>query len=141
VASANAASALILSGLANNTSYQYQIRSRCQISPVLFSSYGPVNLFHIGNVEELVVQNSGFQTTDVTVYPNPTDGFLFLGNLPENTTSASVIDIRGAQIMEVNLQDVENGIDVFDLIDGTYYMVVRTAEGNRITVPFVKSGR
>ena len=67
-------------------------------------------------------------TSEISVYPNPTTGILFLGNTYE---SVEILDISGANIL---VATNTNQIDLSGLSAGTYYLRVNNSD----VLPVVK---
>ncbi len=91
--------------------------------------------------EEIMVNSAvgldAFASSDVKIYPNPTSGELnieFAGSL-ENAR-LSIVSTIGAEVMTYAL--VPNLINVNDLSNGTYFLVILLPNGEKHTTLFVK---
>lgn len=91
--------------------------------------------------EEIMV-NSGvgiydFTASDIKIFPNPTSGELnieFAGSI-ENA-QMSVVSTIGSEVMTYT--NVPNSIDVNQLSNGTYFLVILLPNGEKHTTLFVK---
>jgi len=77
-----------------------------------------------------VPSNTAIQTSgSVTVYPNPSNGQIFVGNV-ENA-SIEVINLMGQVVKSVKSEYEVNQIDLSDLANGTY--IVKGVKGNEVS--------
>ncbi|HNQ69030.1 MAG TPA: T9SS type A sorting domain-containing protein [Bacteroidales bacterium] len=81
------------------------------------------------NVGEPSAVNNISANADVTIYPNPTDGTISIGNV-ENAT-IEVINLMGQVIKTVNSSFEVNNIDLSNFANGTYF--VRVVKGNNVS--------
>lgn len=79
---------------------------------------------------------------DFAVYPNPTDGLLQLSTSTAFTrpTAFRINDPRGVLVQEGNIApgQLRTVLDVSNLADGPYQLVLRSAQGQRQVLRFVK---
>jgi len=81
------------------------------------------------NVGEPTAVNNISSDADVTIYPNPTDGIISVGNV-ENA-SIEIINIMGQVVKTVNSSFEVNHIDLSNFANGTYF--VRVVKGNEVS--------
>lgn len=76
------------------------------------------------NAETVLLEN-------ITVSPNPTNGVVFLDNLPNKATSAKIYNINGQLIANNNIENANNRnkINLGDLTAGVYFIQVENGEG------------
>ncbi len=79
-------------------------------------------------INEVTVQN-------VTLYPNPVQGHLFIEVKDQEITSVEIIDFSGRNILSSN--DIKSSLDVSNLVLGVYFIKIETSEGI-VTKRFVK---
>jgi len=73
--------------------------------------------------------NNGFSLNEISVYPNPTDGLLYIkSNLMIH--NIEVIDMLGRQLLVEEFNQTNVGIDLLKLDKGVYF--VRILSGNKI---------
>jgi hypothetical protein len=72
-------------------------------------------------------------TAKMFVYPNPTDRFLTISNLPEGISTVSVFRMDGSKVLSTTVNDGNNALDVSGLRSGMYLLLV-----NRTVLKFSK---
>jgi len=73
------------------------------------------------------------QTTEFSIYPNPSRGALMV-SLPGDATSIKIHDLSGRICKEFNYNDTENkGVEVFQFDKGVYLITVQNAKGHVAT--------
>ncbi len=77
----------MLTGLQENTTYQYQVRTKCAVDPKVFSNYSPVAAF--GTTMRMGEDNEASQ---VLLYPNPTGGNVTL-RIPNGMPQTFTINV------------------------------------------------
>lgn len=83
------------------------------------------------SVDRVVASTESFFKNNLSIYPNPTDGVLFI-NSNNNIiiNSASITDLNGRIIKEVNIDGMNNpSINISDLNSGIYFLKVTTDQG------------
>ena len=90
------------------------------------------------DLSSVTVTNKIAATSDIKLYPNPTNNILRIEGLNKNTNAnISVIDIQGRLISKNNTSNTTYSLDVRQLSVGTYF--VKIERGNNITtLKFVK---
>lgn len=68
----------------------------------------------------------------VTCYPNPNDGILFLSGLKPSSYTISIVDIMGREVL--NQKEVKQQISLADLTDGLYMVHVTDEKSATTTV-------
>lgn len=70
-----------------------------------------------------------FNRKKISVYPNPTNGLIQIGDYKDVISCVNIYDNLGRNIQQFkNLKD--NNLDLKDLDDGVYFMEIETAKGN-----------
>ncbi|MDE6515094.1 MAG: T9SS type A sorting domain-containing protein, partial [Bacteroidales bacterium] len=84
--------------------------------------------------------NEGLQTAEaLTVYPNPTDGTLYVENLPEGAFTGGIYDLHGRRMMPLNVQGGETlSLPVAKLRKGAYIVKLTATDGTMHTAKFQK---
>jgi PKD repeat protein len=73
------------------------------------------------------------QTTEFSIYPNPSRGALMV-SLPGDATSIKIHDLSGKIVQEVNYSSAANkGVEVFQFEKGVYLITVQNAKGQKAT--------
>jgi len=83
------------------------------------------------SVTRTVASTESFFKNNLSIYPNPTDGLLII-NSNNNVIihSASITDLNGRIIKEVNLDGMNNqSINLSELNSGIYFLKVTTDQG------------
>ncbi|MDE6308070.1 MAG: S8 family serine peptidase, partial [Bacteroidales bacterium] len=77
------------------------------------------------------VSNERLNATEaLTVYPNPTDGTLYVENLPDGAFTGGIYDLHGRQLMPLNVQGGETlSLPVAKLRKGSYIVKLTAADG------------
>ncbi|MDD3741115.1 MAG: T9SS type A sorting domain-containing protein, partial [Bacteroidales bacterium] len=81
------------------------------------------------NVGEPNSVNNISTDTDVTIYPNPTDGIITVGNV--EGASIEIINIMGQVVKTVNSSYEVNNIDLSNFANGTYF--VKVVKGSNVS--------
>ena len=89
---------------------------------------------YIAEASDLTVGIDNSFSTELSIYPNPTNNTLFINNLPENS-KIKVFDIFGKEVL--NQENINNQIDVSGLQIGIYFMKIENKKGI-FTEKFVK---
>lgn len=76
------------------------------------------------------ISSVSFNSQDVTIYPNPTNGFITIKDL--KTATITVIDILGKQMKNIEFVNVDIKANITDLPNGIYYIEIKTDNGNSI---------
>lgn len=85
------------------------------------SNYATIGFYNLSNPV--------WTTTQTTVYPNPTNGMLFIKTL-ENIVGISIISLTGEEVLHKNLLSGKNvSLDLNTLSSGIYYISIRTNRG------------
>gem|GEM_PF-558085 len=117
----------LLTGLAPNTKYQWQVRTKCGQT---FSPYTSLNSFKtatllITNDEET---NNTFAISDVNIYPNPARNFVTISfsASSQNAVSITVADMQGKMLLQKTLTTIRGTnnftIDIKSFAKGTYIL-------------------
>ncbi|MFT3753372.1 MAG: T9SS type A sorting domain-containing protein [Paludibacter sp.] len=73
------------------------------------------------NVNEISDNNKS-----VSIYPNPSSGYIYLKHVMENSTHATVYNVNGVAVMTVNLSSGTEKIDVNALSKGIYFVKINS---------------
>lgn len=118
---------------------------------IQFNDYGVYNVTLVAsnqngdsendNAVQIVVDSgvglNNYAFADIKCFPNPTSGELnleFHGNI--DGAALSVVSTIGTEVMTYAI--LPNSIDVADLSNGTYFLVMALPNGSKITKLFVK---
>ncbi|MDE6113399.1 MAG: S8 family serine peptidase, partial [Bacteroidales bacterium] len=75
----------------------------------------------------------------LTVYPNPTDGTLYVENLPAGTFTGGIFDLQGRQLRQLNVQGGQTlSLPVAKLRKGSYIVKLTAADGTVRMAKFQK---
>ncbi|MFL5753747.1 MAG: PKD domain-containing protein [Bacteroidia bacterium] len=88
-------------------------------------------------INPLGIQNRLVETPDITLYPNPTSGILFIKSELNNATHASVKNNLGEIILQTLLQNKESVIDINGLPSGIYFLHLNDGK-NQTVKKFIK---
>lgn len=100
-----------ITSLQANTTYQYQLRTKCSVSPLTWSNYSSIQTFttplRLGEDETQI-------TTDV--YPNPSTG-VFTVNINSTQTSNATVDIFSidGKLLQTQNAMVESGANALQV--------------------------
>ncbi|CAM3335425.1 T9SS type A sorting domain-containing protein [Aequorivita lipolytica] len=70
------------------------------------------------------------QLDTVKIYPNPTNGLVFIDSKTENIVGASVFDILGKKVLQQNGNIQE--VDITNLQSGIYFLTITTDSGELV---------
>jgi Secretion system C-terminal sorting domain len=69
-------------------------------------------------------------TTEVTVYPNPSTGVYTVAfSLATKDAFLQIINFSGQQVLEKPLQELKSEVDISNLANGLYTFVIKTSWG------------
>ena len=72
----------------------------------------------------------GIEGTGIYISPNPTSGMIYIGNIIENIDYV-LIDAKGQILKNGTLTTGnDNSVDISHLVDGVYFLNIKTSEGN-----------
>ena len=77
-------------------------------------------------VNDFVSGTENLPATGISVYPNPTNGLLFLAVSESNIQSVMLFDISGKKLFETALGSFYSTIDVSFLQNGIYVLILNT---------------
>ncbi len=66
----------------------------------------------------------------ISIYPNPTTGIVFVGNLPANTRRIEVVNCMGQRVSRI--RDVESVVDLSFLPKGVYFLAFEVEQGREV---------
>ncbi len=124
-------SSTMLAGLTSSTTYEYQMRTKCNNNPNEFSPYSAVYTF------TTAAFRIGFDdniSSEMFVYPNPTANTLNLSSHLSNVPY-EVVNILGQTLMSGTMN---SSLDVSELTAGMYLLVIDRGKG-REHYRFVRS--
>ncbi len=131
---------ITISGLSNNTTYEWEVRANCSSGA---STYAGTCDFTAGNANSGACGNNKLNGSygGVKLFPNPVNDYL---NVELQLSTASTIQVKMLDMNGKVLQTQEIAGDistiqmnVSDLSVGMYFLSIETKEGNRITKRFV----
>lgn len=76
-----------------------------------------------------VLTVSTFQSANLNIYPNPTNGILNLDNLTLNNGKATVLSNIGSTVKSFDLINGSNQVDISDLAKGVYFLRIEDQSG------------
>jgi hypothetical protein len=76
--------------------------------------------FSTGNGNSVITS----QTNKISIYPNPTSGQLYVSNIPESSTIATIYRIDGALVLKTEMEAGTNTISVEGLSKGLYLLKI-----------------
>jgi len=82
-----------------------------------------------------IVNSSAVEENEISFlnyYPNPAKEKLFITNIPSEVSSISLVDITGKTISNFMLKSTQLELDINDLSQGVYLLMVKDASGNVI---------
>jgi len=82
----------------------------------------------------------GFNTSDVELYPNPTNGLINIaGTDIRNIKEISIFNQLGQKVMNLNASQLNNNsFDISDLNKGIYFVQLKDNSNNSKTMKIVK---
>ncbi|HLP94241.1 MAG TPA: choice-of-anchor V domain-containing protein [Saprospiraceae bacterium] len=78
------------------------------------------------------------ETGTLKLWPNPTSTSIQLEIIDLDVLSVQLVDLRGSLIQEISLKTLAQPIDVQSIPAGMYCLVVNTADGQVLSLKFVK---
>lgn len=93
--------------------------------------YGQVEDYSLTVEADLSIGNRAF--ADVSIYPNPTTGKLFISS-PADVASVEIVDLQGRSVVNTDASD----IDLTSLPTGIYLAKISTTSGKTITKKIIK---
>ncbi len=85
-------------------------------------------------IKTLAVQNHNAE--DIEIFPNPVDDYIHIKGGNGGKTTARIYDIVG-NLLNYNLQNINNKINVSDLSQGVYFVVIENG-GTKVIKKIVK---
>lgn len=76
----------------------------------------------------------------VRLWPNPANASIQLEIIDLDVIAASIVDLRGRLVQEVQPAEISNEIEVKHLPDGMYCLKLSTANGRVLSLKFLKTG-
>lgn len=113
-----------ISGLSANTTYEFQMRTKCSLSPLTWSAYSTVQTFSTPlrlSDDEIV--------TDFTIYPNPANGFLNVVFNEPTHARISMLSIDGRILHQVDSDSKLVLLDTGELSNGMYVLRIESNAG------------
>ena len=117
----------IITGLAQNTTYQIQVQANC----------GDGNLSAWSEIITVTTTGIDNLSNSISLYPNPANDVVNVQSTMYNVQEVEVIDVYGKVINVVNATDNLTHINVSGLANGMYFVRVTTDQGV-VTKTFVK---
>ncbi len=118
----------IVYNLSPATSYEWQVRSVCDVAAPLYSSWGVIRSFSTASATAKIASIEDLSA--LYVYPNPSSGIIQLSgkNFTCNTSQISVFDAVGNSCLEASIahsgKDWQYQIDLNSLPKGLYVLKV-----------------
>lgn len=103
--------------------------------PCLATSYGQAEDYTI-NVAAAGVDDINSSIANLTLYPNPTKGLLYVKS-DKQIVSSQVFDLNGALIMDAKVTN--NSVDVTELQNGSYVLKAILEDGTSVVEKFIKN--
>ncbi|HZG00397.1 MAG TPA: fibronectin type III domain-containing protein, partial [Chitinophagales bacterium] len=119
-----AAGSQTLTGLQSNTTYEFQMRTKCAVGPVTWSTYSPIQSF------ATALRLSEAEAVRVSVYPNPANGLVDITLNESLNATIELISVEGKLLQRI--ETIANAtIDVSDVANGLYLLRIITQNGER----------
>lgn len=74
----------------------------------------------------------------LSIYPNPTTQFLYIGKESEEYKEVTILDMSGKLVLKKNDHQYRQGIDVSHLVPGNYIIVSKSVKGEIYRNKFIK---
>lgn len=91
------------------------------------SNYNNSDIFTL-NIGEILAQTESIEKASekLVVYPNPASDKLYLKGSYENITEVIIYTVNGLEMGEFNLSEAQEGIDISNLVSGTYFVHMKS---------------
>ncbi len=126
-----------ITALLSSTAYQWKVRSKCSLSPVVWSAWSVLKTFTTP-----AMKTESFTTiSSVKIYPNPVAQILFVElSADEEIKMIEVFNAVGEKVNSVSYPFIESyaSVNVNELSSGFYFISVYTTTGNIYRKKFVK---
>ncbi|CAN5820243.1 hypothetical protein BH11BAC7_BH11BAC7_12480 [soil metagenome] len=76
--------------------------------------------------------------TGVSVYPNPADDVMMIGNVPAGTTSVMITDVLGQVVTSVPVNGNQVLVNTAAFAPGVYFITLVSANGTNESVKFIR---
>jgi hypothetical protein len=114
---------VMLTGLQANTTYEFQVRTKCSIGPNVFSNFTP-----IGTFATPLMRLGENELTILSLYPNPASGEVTMtnGNVADAAT-LSVVNALGQTVLSQRIEPANGTVrfNVSQLPAGVYLVELR----------------
>lgn len=120
--------------LAYITSYSAALQFGTDSATIYLSTTDLGLVSHTVNFAPLGTPDISASNNFATVYPNPSNNYIYLQLKNESLFSATIFSVIGQRIMESN--DIT--VDVSSLESGIYFMYIKTSSGKTTTQKFIK---
>lgn len=81
------------------------------------------------NFSRISGTNAGLTPLQVTLYPNPTSGFLHIQTEKQALATLSLTDLSGRMVLQQKLEAIVNKVDISALAKGVYLVHLQQANG------------
>jgi hypothetical protein len=124
-----------INSLSPNTNYEWQVRTICQQTPLVWSDYSQIHSFTTPlRLEDETVDASVTETqNELFIYPNPATNEIHLLIGEGGDYELKIFNMLGQQVAveKINLQQDESvTVSTSNLPSGTYQILVTSNEGN-----------
>lgn len=96
-------------------------------------NYGAWDFCHALGTGETKLKNN-----TLSIYPNPTTQFLYIGKESEEYKEITIMDMSGKLVLKKNNHQYKQAIDVSYLASGNYIIISKSAKGEVYTNKFIK---
>ncbi|MEM6698805.1 MAG: GEVED domain-containing protein [Bacteroidota bacterium] len=128
-----------LSGLTGGTTYEYQLSAKCGVTWAGWSAiYVFVTAGGLPPTDGLGNGQPSLHDSQVSVYPNPANDWIYLIINQEGTQLVKIMDATGRMVKQNVIYGNENQIEIRDLKSGIYFLQVTDEGGNTVTKRIVK---
>ncbi|HAP01750.1 MAG TPA: chitinase [Bacteroidetes bacterium] len=117
-----------LTGLTASTSYQWRVRSKCSVSPVVWSALATVKTFTTPAIRN-ETENKNFI---INIFPNPANDIIYI-NLPDNSFPGvlKIFNSIGQELLIVNVKSIDQqkiSLNVSHLAPDIYFAIYLSDE-------------
>ena len=108
-----------------NTTYEFQMRTKCAVGPVTWSTYSAIQSF------ATTLRLSEAEAVRVSVYPNPANGLVNITLHESLNATIQLISVEGKVLQRIESAGNNATIDVSDVANGLYVLRIITQNGER----------
>ena len=110
----------------NSMENEYNVTERCDFANVMMGSMAAPYSLHVDATDRLESLQASY-----TIYPNPVRDRMYINGDTDNIKDITIISLAGARVLHVTAYNA-GGIDVSNLTDGAYVVVLTTTQGGAV---------